>query len=63
MLNFRQNPFYWKVDPEGNQLPYLDRVSFRISDSVEDLTMRAMAGEIDMQDRHIAILANRRRVL
>lgn len=59
VLNFRRNPFYWKVDPEGNQLPYLDRVSFRISDSVEDLTLRAMAGEIDMQDRHIATLANR----
>ena len=21
-----RNPYYWKVDPEGNQLPYIDRV-------------------------------------
>jgi peptide/nickel transport system substrate-binding protein len=59
VLNFRRNPYYWKVDPAGNQLPYLDRVSCRVSESVEDLTLRAMSGEIDMQDRHIATLANK----
>ncbi len=58
-LNFRRNAYYWKVDPAGNQLPYLDRVSFRVSESVEDLTLRAMSGEIDMMDRHIATLANK----
>ena len=21
-----RNPFYWKVDPEGNQLPYIDKI-------------------------------------
>jgi len=24
-----RNPYYWKVDPEGNQLPYLDRIDMR----------------------------------
>lgn len=23
---FERNPYYWKVDPEGNQLPYIDRI-------------------------------------
>ena len=23
---FVRNPYYWKVDPEGNQLPYIDRI-------------------------------------
>jgi peptide/nickel transport system substrate-binding protein len=23
---FVRNPYYWKVDPEGNQLPYIDRM-------------------------------------
>jgi len=22
-----RNPYYWRVDPEGQQLPYLDRQS------------------------------------
>ena len=21
-----RNPFYWKVDPEGKQLPYIDKI-------------------------------------
>lgn len=27
-----RNPYYWKVDPEGNQLPYIDRMTFEIYD-------------------------------
>ena len=25
-----RNPYYWKVDPAGNQLPYLDRIRMEI---------------------------------
>jgi len=25
----RRNPYYWQVDPEGRQLPYMDRVAFQ----------------------------------
>ena len=25
-----RNPYYWKVDTEGNQLPYIDRLVFNI---------------------------------
>ena len=25
-----RNPYYWKVDPAGNQLPYIDRMTFEI---------------------------------
>ncbi len=24
--NYERNPYYWKVDTEGNQLPYVDKV-------------------------------------
>ena len=30
-----RNPFYWKVDPEGNQLPYIDRVTYDMVESAE----------------------------
>ncbi|NIN50780.1 MAG: hypothetical protein GTN62_11805, partial [Gemmatimonadales bacterium] len=28
LLVLRRNPYYWKVDEAGKQLPYLDEVSF-----------------------------------
>lgn len=55
---FVRNPYYWKVDTEGNQLPYIDRLEMRVSDSLEELTLMALNGEIDYQDRHIATVAN-----
>jgi peptide/nickel transport system substrate-binding protein len=55
---FVRNPYYWKVDTEGNQLPYIDRLEMRVSDSLEEITLMALNGEIDFQDRHIATVAN-----
>ncbi|MEO1018807.1 MAG: ABC transporter substrate-binding protein, partial [Pseudomonadota bacterium] len=54
-----RNPYYFKVDPEGNQLPYIDRLEMRISESIDELTLMAMNGEIDFQDRHIATVTNK----
>lgn len=54
-----RNPYYWKVDTEGRQLPYIDRLVAAIGDDSEVLVLRALNGEIDMQDRHIGTLDNR----
>ena len=43
---------YWKVDPEGNQLPYIDRVSQQLISDTELMVMKAISGEIDFQIRH-----------
>ena len=49
-----RNPYYWKVDPEGNQLPYIDRIEHMIvSGGASVINQRAMAGEVDMQMRHM----------
>lgn len=48
-----RNPYYWKVDPEGNQLPYIDRVAFTVVDNSEVLNFKAMAGDLDFQARRI----------
>lgn len=48
-----RNPYYWKVDPEGNQLPYIDRVAFTEVQNNELVTLKAMAGEVDFQARRI----------
>ena len=54
-----RNPYYWKVDPEGNQLPYIDRVNFDILQDEEVMLVRALNGEIDMHARHFNTLGNR----
>ncbi|MBN2308997.1 MAG: ABC transporter substrate-binding protein [Candidatus Hydrogenedentes bacterium] len=48
-----RNPFYWKVDPAGNQLPYIDRIAFTDVQNNEVITMKAMAGEVDFQARRV----------
>lgn len=48
-----RNPYYFKVDPEGNQLPYIDKVVFKQTDSPANIPTMAKAGEIDLQARHV----------
>lgn len=50
---FVRNPYYFKVDTAGNQLPYLDRINFSISNEGSDMVLRAMNGQVDFQDRNI----------
>ena len=50
----KRNPYYWKVDPDGNQLPYIDRIVFAVTTERDDLVTQAVTGEVDMQYRHIA---------
>lgn len=47
-----RNPFYWKTDPDGAQLPYLDMVTFEVA-NVEVMLLKASQGEFGMLDRHI----------
>jgi peptide/nickel transport system permease protein len=49
---FVRNPYYFAVDPVGNQLPYLDRVQFEVQDG-KMLALSASGGQISMQNRHI----------
>ncbi len=46
---FERNPYYWKVDPAGNQLPYLDRAVVNIVADAEMVNMKAMTGEVNLQ--------------
>ena len=54
-----RNPYYWKVDTAGNQLPYIDEVVYDVGNDVETLVLKALNGEIDYQDRHIATFNNK----
>ncbi len=48
-----RNPYFWKVDPEGNQLPYIDRITWDQVEDAESILLRAFNGEIDYMTRHI----------
>ncbi len=47
LLVMRRNPYYWKVDENGKQLPYLDEVSFQKGPSGVGRTLSTMAGSAD----------------
>ena len=56
---FERNPFYWKVDTAGNQLPYLDRVERTLVSDREAMLLKVLAGETEYQARNVATLVNR----
>jgi peptide/nickel transport system substrate-binding protein len=58
-VTFERNPYYFKVDPEGNQLPYIDAVNFDVVQDNEVLLLKAAAGELDMHSRHINVMLNK----
>jgi peptide/nickel transport system substrate-binding protein len=49
-----RNPYYWKVDPDGQQLPYIDRIHYTLVESGEAINLMAIAGDLDMQHRRIS---------
>ncbi len=52
---FKRNPYYWKVDTEGNQLPYIDALDVVIVANRELVIMMGTAGELDCQFRDFAV--------
>ena len=52
-LIYERNPYYWKVDTEGNQLPYLDNQQYTIFNDQEAIALAAANGQIDFEWRHI----------
>ena len=51
---FVRNPFYHRVDPAGNQLPYIDKMIFNIANS-KLVPAKVGAGEVDLQSRILSL--------
>jgi peptide/nickel transport system substrate-binding protein len=49
---FERNPYYYRVDESGHQLPYIDRVIMSIADS-KIIPAKTGAGESDLQARYL----------
>lgn len=54
-----RNPYYWKVDTAGNQLPYMDRIVYQLVGDPQVLLLKTMQGQIDMMDQYIATPNNK----
>lgn len=48
-----RNPYYFKVDETGQQLPYMDRITYDQVEDVETILLKAFNGEIDYMNRHL----------
>ena len=54
-----RNPYYWKVDTAGNQLPYLDRIVYQMVADPQVLLLKTMQGQIDLMDQYIGTPNNK----
>ena len=54
-----RNPYFWQVDTAGNQLPYVDKLQWGVSQDAQAILLEAIAGNIDMQARRISNPANK----
>ncbi|GAA5022286.1 ABC transporter substrate-binding protein [Actinopolymorpha pittospori] len=45
--NWERNPYYWVVDREGRQLPYVDTLSFQAVTNVETRKLQIQTGQFD----------------
>jgi peptide/nickel transport system substrate-binding protein len=50
---FERNPYYYRVDGAGHQLPYIDRIVFSIASS-KIIPAKTGAGESDLQARYLS---------
>jgi len=50
--SYVRNPYYFAVDSEGNQLPYIDRLLFQVR-PLQMLSLSAASGDASMQARHL----------
>ncbi len=48
LLIMRRNPYYWKVDEDGNQLPYFDEIQYRQGTSGIGRDLCVLAGDCDL---------------
>lgn len=53
-LTLTRNPYYWKVDPAGNQLPYLDKIHITYIKSPDVALLNLTAGEMDFETGKIS---------
>ncbi|MCQ6560062.1 ABC transporter substrate-binding protein [Paenibacillus mendelii] len=55
VIEFERNPYYFKVDSAGNQLPYIDKLQSTLVQNIEMVNLKILAGEVDHSYEFISI--------
>ena len=50
-----RNPYYFKVDSDGRQLPYIDGIEYQLVEDEESIVLAIIAGDVDFQDRRVNV--------
>lgn len=45
---YRRNPYYWRQDAQGQQLPYIDRIIWQVVENADVQLLRFRSGELDL---------------
>lgn len=53
--NQLRNPYHWKVDTEGNQLPYFDRVTIELVEDRQGVALGNVTGQFDFDTTWVGI--------
>ncbi|MCL5998628.1 MAG: ABC transporter substrate-binding protein [Chloroflexi bacterium] len=56
VLKFKRNPYYYKVDPEGKQLPYIDEILSSQMENVEMVNVKVVSGDVDFLRESTALV-------
>lgn len=43
---YKRNPYFWKIDTAGNQLPYTDEHMYSVVEDLETMNMKILSGEV-----------------
>jgi peptide/nickel transport system substrate-binding protein len=53
---YERNPYYFKIDAEGNQLPYIDEIQSMFVQDTEVVGLKTIAGEVDFSRETTALV-------
>jgi peptide/nickel transport system substrate-binding protein len=56
LLTWERNPYFFKVDAEGQQLPYIDKLASTQVNDMEAITLKIVAGDVDFQRESTALI-------
>jgi peptide/nickel transport system substrate-binding protein len=56
IVTYTRNPYYFKVDAEGNQLPYIDKLRVEILSDREAVTLKILSGEVDWMREYASMV-------
>jgi peptide/nickel transport system substrate-binding protein len=57
LIIFERNPYYWKVDLVGNQLPYIDTLRLDYLADTQTMELKLIGGELDWVGMHDVTIA------